>query len=329
MKKIKSIENNEFNIQFTVSNQCNYSCKYCPPKLNNGSTPLIPIETYIRFFKDLILDNPQIMDYEKRFVGLTGGEPTIYPGIDSLIDFFRQNNFNIGLDTNGSAKMDFWEKNLAKINMTNLSVHPRYANFKHVLEVVKLGIEKKSIVKVAVIMDIEHWDRAIEAVNFFKQNNVPTMEFKGLRFKLSKEDNKNANIKQNYYNSYTEEQINWIKNNTYHNNIKSLTEINPNYQTRNAYVVYEDDTKEKFLGQEIISKDLNRFGGYKCDAGKCNLSIKWDGRISGAHCGIRRLDYGNLLDNPNFRIILPKNPIICPLKKCGCIADMRISKRKQ
>ena len=325
--KIRSIDNNEFNIQFTVSNKCNYSCKYCPPRLNSGSTPLIPTETYIRFFTDLIKDNPEIMEYDKRFVGLTGGEPTVYPGIDDLIDFFKQNNFNVGLDTNGSAKMDFWEKNLAKINMTNLSVHPRYSNFKHVLEVVKLGIEKKSIVKVAVIMDLEYWDRAIEAVSFFKENNVPTMEFKGLVFKLGKKDEKNGTKKQDYYNSYTGEQMNWIKNNTYHNNIKNLTEINPNYQARNAYVIYEDDTKEKFLGQEIISKGLNKFEGYKCDAGKCNLSIKWDGRIRGAHCGIKELDFGSLLNNPELRIKLSKNPTICTLKKCGCIADMRISKR--
>ena len=121
--------------------------------------------------------------------------------------------------------------------------------------------------------------------------------------------------------------MDWIKNNTYYNNIKSLTEINPNYQTRNAYVVYEDNTREKFLGQEIISKSLNKFKGYECDAGKSNLSIKWDGRVTGAHCGIKTLTFGNLLKNPNLKIKLLKSPTICSLEKCGCIADMRISKR--
>ena len=169
--KIKAIENDEFNIQFTILNKCNYQCVYCPPKLNSGSTPLISIQTYINFFKNLLLDNPEIMQYQKRFVGLTGGEPTIYEGIDDLIDFFKENNFYIGLDTNGSAKMDFWEKNLSKINMTNLSVHPRYANFKHVLEIVKLGIEKQSIVKIGILMDPKYWERAHEAINFFKENN--------------------------------------------------------------------------------------------------------------------------------------------------------------
>lgn len=327
MNKIKSIENSEFNIQMTVLNKCNYSCRYCPPKLNSGSTPLIPVETYIRFFTDLIADNPEIMQYEKRFVGMTGGEPTVYPGIDDLIDFFKDNNFNIALDTNGSAKMDFWERNLSKINMTNLSVHPRYANFKHVLDIVKLGIEKKSIVKPGILMDPEYWDRAIEGINFLKENNVPIMEFKGLIFRMAKES-KDDQRKQNYYDSYTQEQMNWIKNNTYHTNI-NLTQINPNYQTRNAYITYEDGTREKFLGQKVQSQELNKFLGYSCYAGSDSLSVKWDGSIRAAHCGVKNIQFGSLLENPNLRIKLSKDPIICTLKKCSCISDMRIRKSIQ
>lgn len=318
--KIKSIENNEFNIQFTVSNQCNYSCRYCPPKLNSGSTPLISTETYIRFFTDLINDNPEIMNYEKRFVGLTGGEPTVYPGIEDLINFFKENNFNVGLDTNGSAKIDFWERNLSKINMTNLSVHARYANFKHVLEVVKLGIEKKSAIKIAILMDPEYWERAHEAVNFFKENNVPIMEFKGLIFRMHYGEKE-----KNYYDTYTPEQMNWIKSNTYHNNI-NLKEINPNYQTRNAYIIYENGIKEKFLGQKMQAEELNQFKGFKCFAGKDNLSIRWDGTVQGAHCGIKTITFGSLLENPNLKIKLLKDPIVCTLKKCSCVSDMRIRK---
>jgi len=324
MKNIKAIENNEFNIQFTMLNQCNYHCNYCPPKLNSGSTPLISVKTYINFFENLLLDNPQIMNYEKRFIGLTGGEPTIYDGIDDIIDFFKKNNFNIALDTNGTASMDFWEKNLTKINMTNLSVHPRYANFKRILEIVKLGIKKQSIVKVAILMDFEYWDRAQEAISFFKENNVPIMEFKGLVFRHEKEF-KNDQRKQNYYDSYTQEQIDWIKNNTYHTNI-SLKKINPNYESRNAQIIYEDGTKEKFLGQKLITKELNKFLGYKCYAGTDSLSIKWDGSVRAAHCGVQNINFGNLLENPNLRIKLSKNPIICSLKKCSCISDMRIRK---
>lgn len=324
MKKIEKIENDEFNIQFTILNKCNFKCRYCPPRLNNGSIPSISTEDYINFFKNLFIDNPEILKYEKKFVGLTGGEPTIYEGIDAIIDFFKENNFNIALDTNGSAKMDFWEKNLSKINMTNLSVHLRYANLQHILNVVKLGIEKQSIVKLGILMDPEYWDKAIEAISFFKENNVPILEFKGLTFRLGKKTEKGQKEKH-YYNTYSEEQLEWLKNNAYDTNI-NLKQINPNYQSRNAYVIYDDGTKEKLLGQEMISKNLNKFYGYKCEVGKSNLSIKWDGKVEGSHCKIKNGYFGDLMENKNLRIKLNKESLICKYEKCSCVSDMRIKK---
>jgi len=322
--KIQAIENSEFNIQMTVLNQCNYSCRYCPPKLNSGSTPLISTETYLKFFKNLLIDNPEIMQYEKRFVGFTGGEPSLHPGAEAMIDFFKDNDFNISFDTNGSAKMDFWERNLSKINMTNLSVHLRYANFKHILNVVKLGVEKQAVVKLGILMDPEYWDRAHEAIAFFKENNVPIMEYKGLIFRLGDK----TNTRKSFYDTYTDEQMEWIKNNSYHNNL-ALSQVNPNYQTRNAYVVYEDGTREKFLGQKIQAQEINNFSGFKCFAGRDSISVKWDGSIRGAHCGIRGTTFGSLLLNPDLRIKLVKEPIMCTLAKCSCIADMRIKKWKE
>lgn len=324
MKKIKTIENNEFNLQVTVSNKCNYHCRYCPSILNNGSVPLIPTENYIKFFKNLFIDNPEILEYENKFIGLTGGEPTIYPGIESLIDFFNEHNFNVGLDTNGSAKMDFWERNLSKINMTNLSIHLRYANFKHALNIVQLGIQKQSVVKIAILMDPEYWERGMEAVSFFKEHNIPILEFKGLTFKLATSKAENGQKRKDYYNTYSVEQLEWLKNNVYHKNV-NMSDVNPDYQQRNAYVIYDDGSKEKFLGQEIISKNLNKFQGYKCEAGKSNLSIHWNGDVKGSHCPIRS-SFGNLINNKDLRIKLDETPILCKYEKCSCVSDMRIKK---
>ena len=120
----------------------------------------------------------------------------------------------------------------------------------------------------------------------------------------------------------------WIKTNSYHNNL-ALTQVNPNYQTRNAYVVYEDGTREKFLGQKVQAQELNTFSGFKCFAGRDSISVKWDGSIRGAHCGIKGTNFGSLLLNPDLRIKLVKEPIMCTLTKCSCIADMRIKKWKE
>ena len=94
MNKIKSIVSDEFNITLTVTNSCNYRCKYCPTQLHNGSEEPILVETYIKFFTNLIKENPQINDYSNRFVSISGGEPSLYDGIEELITFFNDNNFN-------------------------------------------------------------------------------------------------------------------------------------------------------------------------------------------------------------------------------------------
>jgi hypothetical protein len=160
------------------------------------------------------------------------------------------------------------------------------------------------------------------------------MEFKGLTFRLDRSESKSPLKARStedqqssyYYNTYSPEQLEWIKNNKYQTNI-SLKEINPNYQMRNTYIIYDDDTKEKFLGQEAIARGLNEFSGFLCEAGKSNLSIKWNGDIKGAHCSNKtNIKFGNLLENKNLRIKLSSNAVLCQRTKCSCVSDMRIKK---
>lgn len=328
---IKAIESHDFNLQISVLNKCNYSCTYCPACLHDGSTPTIPVETYIKFIASLLENNPSINAYKQKFAGLTGGEPTIYPDIEKLFQFLREKDFNISLDTNGSAKREFWEKNLSSINMTNLSVHPRYANFKHVLDVVKIGIEKHSIVKVAIIMDPAYWNRAKEALDFFIKNQVPLIEVKGLTFKTTRYDNDTHNKEFTYHDTYTPEQLDWITKNTYiaHGHIR---EINPNYKTRVSFLINEDGGRDRFRGQDLISSGQNMFLNWKCDIGRSNLTIRWNGDIMAATGACRsqnNMMFGNLIQTPDLKVKLVDTPTICRQARCGCISDMRVNKWKE
>lgn len=75
MKSIKSIVSDEFNITLTITNSCNFRCRYCSSFLHDGSVEHISIERYIEFFTNLFNDNPQINDYSEKFISITGGEP--------------------------------------------------------------------------------------------------------------------------------------------------------------------------------------------------------------------------------------------------------------
>ena len=92
---IKSILNKEntFKILLTVHSLCNYSCKYCPDNLHDGKYTDITADQYLNFFKNLMIDNPEILDYKNKKITFTGGEPTLFPDIEKLLFFFKENKF--------------------------------------------------------------------------------------------------------------------------------------------------------------------------------------------------------------------------------------------
>ena len=76
---------------------CNFRCPYChnhPLVLAPARLPTIPLESILSFLgghKDWI-DG----------VVITGGEPTLYAALPSLVQQFKERGFRVKLDTNGS-----------------------------------------------------------------------------------------------------------------------------------------------------------------------------------------------------------------------------------
>jgi organic radical activating enzyme len=309
MNKIKTIINNNFTLNFIVSNKCNYSCAYCPSDLNDGSTPHVSSDEYIQFFHNLLIDNPEISEYTRRIVTFTGGEPSIYEGITSLMTFFKENNFENLFISNGSAKMNFWNDHIDLIDNLVLSFHPRYGNYKHFAEIIELFKSKNKSLSVHALMDYNYWDRAIEASQFFKEKNIP-VNYKGLLIKRNRAKN------GFYHEEYTEEQLEFLRNNHTENEDENNVD---------TVVNYTDGTSEKFNAQKIISGNLNNFYQYKCGTGRTSLVIKQDGDICGSTC--KYTYFGNIVQDRNLRVKLNTTDILCPRdNKCPCIYDLKIPK---
>lgn len=315
MNKIKSIINDEFKINFMVLNKCNYNCKYCSDHLKNGSTPPITVKEYINFFNNLFIDNPEILLYDKKTITFTGGEPSIYEGIELLTKFFKDNSFKTIMVTNGSAKEDFWQKNISNIDLLTLSFHPRYANYKHFSNIINTAKLQNKNVSVHLLMDHEYWDRALEAAEYFKQFNI-RINYKGILIKHKKgQDNSK---KGGYDEKYNETQLQFLKENF---------SINEDEATFNAKVNYTDGTSEELNPQKLISSELVRFAGYQCNAGKSSIVIKDDGTVCGSACKITEAIFGNLVEDRDLRIKLLKNGVTCwKSNKCVCIYDLQIPK---
>lgn len=314
MNKISAITNDAFTINFTISNKCNYNCKYCPASSKDGSTPFISADEYVQFFTNVFLDNPQIKNYKRKIVTITGGEPSIYPEIEKILKFFKLHDFKIVMISNGSAKADFWIQNSDYIDTLCLSYHPRYAVIEKIDAVVRSMVEQNKKVVLQILMDANFWDKAVAASNFFRKYDAITINHKAVQKKFGIASQ--SEIGQ--LADYTEEQITFIQNEPSIRN-----KINENY----ARIYYENGESEIFDGQKIIINKLNHFKGFLCGTGQSSLVIKQDGRVTGSTCCMKGSVFGNLVSNRQLRIKLFDKKLICIKEICNCVYDQRIEKK--
>jgi len=98
--KYEALLNKE--VQLFITNVCNLSCGGCHqmcgyiPKDKLFFTPLEDIEWMI----DIIIDNSLV----KRRIGIFGGEPTLHPKFNELVDIMASKSFKFTVFTNGRLK---------------------------------------------------------------------------------------------------------------------------------------------------------------------------------------------------------------------------------
>lgn len=88
-------------LQISLTTRCNFECAYCPitqwrnvaPRKSLCNAELIP-------FLDRAIKNPEIWVVE-----LTGGEPSLYEGINELLEWLSSHGFRTLVKTNGTGNL--------------------------------------------------------------------------------------------------------------------------------------------------------------------------------------------------------------------------------
>lgn len=87
-------------LQISLTNKCNRSCPYCPVEQWRNTTPRQPLNN-----SELI---PFIEEYakpEQWVIELTGGEPSLYDGIDELMQWLSDKGYRALVKTNGTGNL--------------------------------------------------------------------------------------------------------------------------------------------------------------------------------------------------------------------------------
>ena len=145
--------------EVALTGQCNFNCKYCN-RFRAEVDPYI-FGKFIYQYKDTL-----------RHVQITGGEPTLYPSIFSVVDFIKNKGIRCGLSTNGSAPLSFYK--LLKADMYSISLDDYdfnilegrgYKDPSLIVDNIK-ELSKSNYVNVGLVVDSLNYNRLEEIIDF-------------------------------------------------------------------------------------------------------------------------------------------------------------------
>lgn len=124
-------------LQISLTNKCNFNCWHCPMAEWRNSTP-----------PNLPLCNAELIPFLEKYVDsrlwvieLTGGEPSLYPEIDELMEWLHEKKYRVLVKTNGSGNLKHYDNSTIVAAFHKLEEPPQ--NYDIYLIVDKIDREKK------------------------------------------------------------------------------------------------------------------------------------------------------------------------------------------
>jgi len=284
---------NTIKIEWNLGKRCNLDCAYCPDYIHDNHSTHTDIEVLKRTVAVLnALEAPVRLS-------LTGGEPSVHPRIEELLEAINAAH------------------NITWLNMTTNATRPAkwYADQQHIVDqyVFSLHFEKdwerilnnildyEMLRTNRVLVHIMAHHKHMESVKSAKYNfQIVDIPYVVRRIRWSEGN-------QDLFDDmrYQPDDLNWIK--------EATATADPNCIVDDAAHIHAND---------IIKLKMNNFKGWTCNAGLESLMINWDGEVYRATCRVGD-SIGNIYSE-DFNI--PTKPIVCTRNWCTCEADIPLTK---
>lgn len=320
------LENKYLMVNWNIGNVCTYKCSYCSKDCHSGDFGWPNVEHAINIVEkiDQIYKAPP---YNKAKIAfeLLGGEVTIWPDIERVIQKINELGNSVRLVTNGVRKTSWWQENGSLFDGgITLSFHPEFANYKHVTEVSNVLKSVGRSPAILVLMYPEKWDYCIEAFEYLK-HNADYLCLTTQRLNVLNDSESGGELLLNNSNCedwpYTEQQEQWIRDN--YGVFKDLEGQPFSYSIMGFYHSKFPDMIVETPSPYVYSHNLNSWKDWDCYIGIDTLYLQQNGAIrTNAMCQPKAV-LGNWkrpkgeLDNIQW----PTNPIKCPYNSCYCAHD--------
>lgn len=288
-------------VDWTLGNSCNYACSYCPAVLHDGSIAWPPLEVLTRFV-DRLAEHYRRMGREVVFQ-LTGGEPTVYPQFLELLGHVRGCGCKVGVISNGSRTLRWWGEARRLLDQTVLTHHVEFVELGHFVEVVRLLAERVRT-HVNVTMHPERFEECLAAAGRIAAECADvTLTLKPLLVGFGSETY-----------AYSPGQREVIERTRF-----EVRRTRPVEAARGLMrLTYEDGASELLKPAQLIVRGLNRFAGWRCQAGVELLAVDARGRVFRGLCR----EGGMVGQVSDEELALPSEPVTCTRATCHCATDL-------
>lgn len=281
-------------IEWNLGKRCNLDCAYCPEEIHDNYSSHTDIDT--------LKNTVSILDGLNKPIrlSLTGGEPSVHPQIEELLQFINaaDNIVWLSMTTNATRTGKWYVDQSKYIDQYVFSLHYE-KNSKTSLEHIIAFHSANTNTKILVHIMAHH--------KYMQEVKGDVFRCKALEIPYIIRRIRWSEGNRDLFDDmrYDHDDLQWIK--------QSIKTAEPNCIV---------DDKELLHANDIIKSHMNQFNGWTCNAGIESLMINWDGEIHRATCRVG----GSLGNIYNGNFMIPEDPIICTRNWCTCEADIPLTK---
>ena len=300
-----------FVVNWCLGNTCNYTCSYCPDFLHDGSMKWQSTKNVKAF-----IERVKEIHFEKKIhFEFTGGEITLNKDFIEICKFCKSNDVSVGVISNGSRTIRWWEENKQYFDHVNLSFHVEYANVDHFCKVVEV-LRFDLSTHVNVMMHLDRWDECLAVAFKIKAIGNASIALKPLIHDLADEiydyTDEQKYVLDNQHNPSLIGGIEWTKRfSVFRGNMREIAADGTSSTT-------------SVSPHEYTIKNTNNWMGWECWVGAEQLVVDKDGSIWRGWCKVDGL-IGYIGDAD---LAIPTKPVVCDKNRCHCHFDIMSTKSR-
>lgn len=314
MKYIKlthanSEHKNWFVVNWCLGNTCNFNCSYCPSGLHDGSKRWPDAEDIKQFISTVRNQLPN----KNLYFEFTGGEVTLYKNFTEICQFCTDNSVKVGLISNGSRTLRYWEEHKQYFDHVCLSYHPEYANQQHFFDVVQL-LKDDLRVHVNIMMSPTKFDECYQFAKRVAQLGNISMALQPLIHDFGDRLYNYSLEQKDLLDSQHEQIVKTIqvtKRFPYYRGAMAMVDAGGNWVTSSPH--------------RFIADGTNNWNNWNCYAGVEQIIVDMDGSIYRGWCKVGET-IGSIFDKS---LVLPTTPVVCNKQMCHCNFDVMSTKEQQ